>query len=60
MSSTITAIATASGVSSISIIRISGEESLNIAKKITKKRRRLFGNPRSLPLFFKGFNFLLN
>ncbi len=37
MSSTITAIATASGVSSISIIRVSGEDALNIAKKITKK-----------------------
>ncbi len=38
MSSTITAIATASGISSISIIRISGEKSLSIAKKITRKK----------------------
>jgi len=32
MSSTIVAIATASGISSISIIRLSGEESLRLAK----------------------------
>jgi len=38
MSSTIVATATATGVSSISIIRVSGEMSLSIAKKITKKR----------------------
>ena len=37
MSSTIVAIATASGISSISIIRVSGLESLAIAKKITKR-----------------------
>jgi tRNA modification GTPase len=35
--STISAIATATGVSSISIIRVSGEKALLIAKKITKK-----------------------
>ena len=38
MSSTIVATATATGVSSISIIRVSGEMSLSIAKKITEKR----------------------
>jgi tRNA modification GTPase len=37
MSSTIVAIATASGVSSISIVRVSGKNALAIAKKITKK-----------------------
>ena len=37
MASTITAIATASGISSISIIRVSGEKALTIAKQITKK-----------------------
>jgi len=37
MSKTIAAIATASGISSISIIRLSGELSLSIAKKITKR-----------------------
>ena len=37
MSSTITAVATASGVSSISIIRLSGDEALAIAYKITQK-----------------------
>ena len=37
MSKTIVAIATASGISSISIIRLSGELSLSIAKKITKR-----------------------
>jgi tRNA modification GTPase len=37
MSDTITAIATASGVSSISIIRVSGANSLSIAKKISKR-----------------------
>ncbi len=37
MASTIAAIATASGVASISIIRVSGERSLEIAKKITQK-----------------------
>jgi tRNA modification GTPase len=38
MSSTIVATATATGVSSISIIRVSGEMSLSIAKKITQKK----------------------
>jgi len=37
MNSTIAAIATANGVSSISIIRISGSQALKIAKKISKK-----------------------
>jgi tRNA modification GTPase len=37
MSATITAIATASGISSISIIRVSGELSLTLAKQISKK-----------------------
>ncbi|MCF6205665.1 MAG: tRNA uridine-5-carboxymethylaminomethyl(34) synthesis GTPase MnmE, partial [Sulfurovum sp.] len=37
MADTITAIATAPGVSSISIIRISGEQALFIAQKISKK-----------------------
>ncbi|HIO95658.1 MAG TPA: tRNA uridine-5-carboxymethylaminomethyl(34) synthesis GTPase MnmE [Campylobacterales bacterium] len=37
MSSTITAVATASGVSSISIIRVSGDQALAIAYKITQK-----------------------
>jgi tRNA modification GTPase len=37
MSKTISAIATANGISSISIIRLSGENSLSIAKKITKR-----------------------
>jgi tRNA modification GTPase len=37
MADTITAIATAHGVSSISIIRISGEDSLEIAKQISKR-----------------------
>ena len=37
MSKTISAIATANGISSISIIRLSGEDSLGIAKKITKR-----------------------
>ena len=37
MSSTIVAIATASGLSSISIIRLSGDNALSIAKKISKK-----------------------
>ena len=37
MSATIVAIATASGVASISIIRVSGSLSLDIAKKITKR-----------------------
>ncbi len=37
MSSTIVAIATASGVSSISIVRVSGTNALAIAKKITHK-----------------------
>ena len=37
MSSTIVAIATASGVSSISIVRVSGKNALAIAKKITQK-----------------------
>ena len=37
MSATIVAIATASGVASISIIRVSGSFSLDIAKKITKR-----------------------
>jgi len=35
---TIVAIATASGMGAISIIRLSGKSSLKIAKKITKKR----------------------
>ena len=38
MSSTIAAIATASGISSISIIRVSGELSLTLAKKISQKK----------------------
>ncbi len=37
MSSTIVAIATASGLSSISIIRLSGDNALSIAKKISQK-----------------------
>jgi tRNA modification GTPase len=37
MHSTITAIATAHGISSISIIRISGKAALDVAKKISKK-----------------------
>ncbi|CAA6823547.1 MAG: GTPase and tRNA-U34 5-formylation enzyme TrmE [uncultured Sulfurovum sp.] len=37
MSSTITAIATANGISSISIIRVSGELSLELAQRISKK-----------------------
>ncbi|CAA6802593.1 MAG: GTPase and tRNA-U34 5-formylation enzyme TrmE [uncultured Sulfurovum sp.] len=37
MSSTITAIATASGISSISIIRLSGKDSLSLAKIISHK-----------------------
>jgi len=37
MSSTIVAIATATGISSISIIRVSGSLSLTLAKKISKK-----------------------
>ncbi len=37
MSSTIAAIATASGISSISIIRVSGKLSLSLAKRISKK-----------------------
>ncbi|CAA6813966.1 MAG: GTPase and tRNA-U34 5-formylation enzyme TrmE [uncultured Sulfurovum sp.] len=37
MSSTIAAIATASGISSISIIRVSGELSLELAQRISKK-----------------------
>jgi len=36
MSDTIVAIATASGISSISIIRVSGSESLTLAKKVSK------------------------
>ncbi len=39
MSATIVAIATAPGVASISIIRVSGSLSLDIAKKITKKAK---------------------
>jgi tRNA modification GTPase len=39
MASTISAIATASGISSISIVRVSGDNALLIAKKITKKDR---------------------
>jgi len=39
MASTISAIATASGVSSISIIRVSGDIALDIAKQITKKEQ---------------------
>jgi tRNA modification GTPase len=38
MSDTIVAIATASGISSISIIRVSGDKAVEIAKKITKKK----------------------
>lgn len=37
MSTTIVAIATATGISSISIIRVSGSSSLTLAKKISKK-----------------------
>jgi tRNA modification GTPase len=37
MSSTIAAIATATGISSISIIRVSGSLSLSLAKKVSKK-----------------------
>jgi tRNA modification GTPase len=37
MSSTIVAIATASGVSSISIVRVSGDNALSLAKQITQK-----------------------
>jgi len=37
MSSTIVAIATATGISSISIIRVSGSLSLSLAKKVSKK-----------------------
>jgi len=37
MASTIVAIATASGISSISIIRVSGDLSLTLAKKVSKK-----------------------
>ncbi len=37
MSSTISAIATATGVSSISIVRVSGSKAFALAKKITKK-----------------------
>jgi len=48
MSDTISAIATASGVSSISIIRVSGEKALFIAKQITKKDSI---NPRTANLF---------
>jgi tRNA modification GTPase len=39
MSDTITAIATAHGVSSISIIRVSGERALEIAQKISRKEK---------------------
>ena len=39
MASTISAIATASGISSISIIRVSGDIALDIAKQITKKEQ---------------------
>ena len=38
MSSTIVAIATASGISSISIIRVSGDLSLTLAKKVSQKK----------------------
>jgi len=37
MADTITAIATAHGISSISIIRVSGEKSLSVAKQISKR-----------------------
>jgi len=37
MASTIVALATASGVSSISIVRVSGDDALQIAQKITQK-----------------------
>ncbi len=49
MSSTITAIATASGVGSIAIIRVSGKDALNIAKKITHKSNF---NPREATLTY--------
>jgi len=35
---TITAIATANGVGSIAIVRVSGDDALKIAKKLTKKK----------------------
>ena len=35
--STIVAIATANGIGSISIVRVSGEQALEIAKKVSKK-----------------------
>ncbi|WP_201353061.1 tRNA uridine-5-carboxymethylaminomethyl(34) synthesis GTPase MnmE [Hydrogenimonas urashimensis] len=37
MSDTIAAVATASGVGSVAIVRLSGEEALRIARKLTKK-----------------------
>lgn len=39
MNETITAIATAHGVSSLSIIRVSGEEALKIAQKVSRQER---------------------
>jgi tRNA modification GTPase len=42
MNKTITAIATSNGVGAITIIRISGTESLNIAEKITNKNNDFF------------------
>jgi len=38
MSDTIAAVATASGVGSVAIVRVSGDKALDIAKKSNKKR----------------------
>jgi len=59
MSSTITAIATATAISSISIVRVSGSRALEIAKKITKKEnlKERYANLLSL---YNRENFLID
>ncbi|MEG1048828.1 MAG: tRNA uridine-5-carboxymethylaminomethyl(34) synthesis GTPase MnmE, partial [Bacilli bacterium] len=41
MNDTITAVSTALGVGAISIIRVSGNDAIEIANKITKRKRLL-------------------
>jgi len=54
MSDTIAAVATASGVGSVAIVRVSGDSALDIAKKVTDNLggRGIFG----VELFIKGDN----
>lgn len=59
MNDTIVAIATAHGVGSISIVRLSGEKALEFALKLSKKKEFLPRYATFTKLLIKKMNFLM-